>query len=292
MLPSVNGTSHQKIVEAVETTRGRLRGVSPNRDSRGQIIAGLSFGFWTELFKAQHEDLWRGALTRALPGTPQGKRKNVTIALERTRKFRNRLAHHDSLLSQDIPLQLETMLSIAEWIDPDARAWLEQKQRVTSIYAARPVVPVDTLVVSAGIAWPLYQAVSVYVCPPDRVFRPAKYLAFYADKEVKPEVAAILHHRANVEWTDAESARLQNLQGDAHKYDRKVGNAIAESRQRSWTAGRYQIFLLSSPGDARHLTLANPIPNIATGRGSAYVQRHRYTSSHSLQVSSTTAELA
>ncbi len=83
-------------------------------------------------------------------GYPSGSRKNVIVALERTRKFRNRLAHHDSLLAQDILLELDTMLSLVEWIDPDARIWLDGIQRVTKVYTERPVAPVDTLVVPAG----------------------------------------------------------------------------------------------------------------------------------------------
>ncbi|WP_074852629.1 hypothetical protein [Gordonia westfalica] len=291
MLPSVNGPSHNEITTAVETTRGRLRGISPRRDARGQIIAGLSFGFWTAFFKAPYEDLWRSALTYALPGTPSGSRKNVIVALERTRKFRNRLAHHDSLLAQDILLELDTMLSLVEWIDPDARIWLDGIQRVTKVYTERPVAPVDTLVVPAGLAWPLYQSTSVYICPPDRNFRPADYMAFYADKEIKPEVPAILHHRPNVVWTSAEAARLQGLAGDTHKNDRKIGKAITASLSVGWTHGRYQVFLLSSGGHPKHLTLAKPIPHLSTGRGSAYVQRHRYTTHHSLETATSTDEL-
>lgn len=292
MLSSVNGPLHKEIAADVERARERLRGISPRRDARGQIIAGLSFGFWTALFKAPYEDLWRSALTHALPGTPSGSRKNVTVALERTRKFRNRLAHHDSLLAQDILLELDTMLSIVEWIDPDARTWVDGIQRVTGVYTKRPVAPVDTLVVPAGLAWPLYQMTSVYICPPDRSFRPAKYMAFYADKEIKPEIPTILHHRPNVVWTSAEAARLQALAGDAHRNDRKIGKVIAASIAQGWTDGRYQVFLLSSAGHPNHLTLSQPIPNLSTGRGSAYVQRHRYTTHHSLETATNTGELA
>ncbi len=41
MLPSVNGPSHNEITTAVETTRGRLRGISPRRDARGPDHRGV-----------------------------------------------------------------------------------------------------------------------------------------------------------------------------------------------------------------------------------------------------------
>ncbi len=291
MIPSVTGTSHDAISKDVEKTRGRLRGLNARRDTRDQIIAGLSFGFWTELFGSRHEELWRAALRHALPGTPNGQRKNVTAKLERLRPFRNRLAHHDSLLAQDILFHLEEMLTLAEWMSPEARRWLERRERITELYKERPVSPSDTLVVPATDAWELYEANAVYVCPAGRNFRPTSYLAFYADKEIKPQVAKILYHRDNVEWSQSESARLSALTGDAHKNDRKIGSAIAASRSLGWTEGRYQIFLLSSVGHPKHIQLKGAIPHLQKGRGSAFVQRHRYVSHHTLQSATDTSDV-
>lgn len=291
MVPSITGGSHEAITKSVEVARSRLRALSPHRDSRGQIIASLSFGFWTELFGSKHEDLWRSALSDALPGTPAGRRKNVMAKLERLRPFRNRLAHHDSLLSQDILFQLEEMLTLAEWISPAARTWLESQEKVSALYRERPVTPIDTLVVPAADAWGLYNSAGIYVCPAGRNFRPSKYLAFYADKEIKPAIAKILYHRDNVEWSSAEAARLSALTGDAHRHDRKIGAAITASRAAGWTDGRYQIFLLSRAGNPSHIELKGAIPHLLTGRGSAFVQRHRYVSHHSLQSAADTSEI-
>ncbi|WP_063776057.1 hypothetical protein [Nocardia vulneris] len=291
-LPSITGGSHEAITRDIEVTRSRLRGVSSTRDSRDQIIAGVSFGFWTGLFGSKHEDLWRAALSSAFPGTPNGRRKNVTAKLERLRPFRNRLAHHDSLLAQDVLFQLNEMLTLVEWISPTARTWLETHERVTTLYRSRPVTPIDTLVVPANDAWGLYQATSVYICPPGRNFRPSKYIAFYADKEIKPVVARILYHRDNVEWSAAEATRLTGLAGDSYKNDRKIGAAITVSQGNSaWPEGRYQIFLLSSPEHPETITLNSAIPHSQTGRGSAFVQRHRYLSHHALRSAKDTSDL-
>ncbi|WP_280276936.1 hypothetical protein [Nocardia wallacei] len=291
MIPSINGEAHAFISKEIETTRTRLRRISPARDSKGQIIAGVSFGFWTELFGSRHEDLWRAALNRALPGAPRGLRKNVTAKLTRLRPFRNRLAHHDSLLAQDILFHLEEMLSLVEWISPDARAWLERHEKVSALYAQRPVTPIDTLVVPGTDAWKIYESNQVYICPAGRNFRPSTYVAFYADKEIKRAIPRILHHRDNVEWSAAEANRLAALTGDAHKSDRKIAAAITAGRAAGWTDGRYQVFLLTSKGHPAHIELRAPILHQSTGRGSAFVQRHRYLSHHSLQSAKTTIDL-
>ncbi|UTM40108.1 hypothetical protein MX572_26025 (plasmid) [Rhodococcus pyridinivorans] len=291
LVPSITGESHDAISKSIEATRTRLRGLSAHRDSRDQIIAGLSFGFWTELFGSKHEDLWRAALSNALPGTPAGRRKNVTAKLERLRPFRNRLAHHDSLLSQDVLFQLEEMLTLAEWMSPGARTWLERHEKVSDLYRQRPVTPIDTLVVPATEAWHLYENNGIYICPAGRNFRPSTYLAFYANKEIKPTIAQILYHRDNVEWTTTEAARLSTLAGDANKNDRKIAAAITASRAAGWTGGRYQIFLLSRIGDPRTIELKAAIPHLHSGRGSAFVQRHRYVSHHSLQSAKDTSDV-
>jgi hypothetical protein len=92
--------------------------------TRGRIVAGLSFAFWADLFGRRYEDLWRQALCEAFPHGALS-RKAVGARLRRVQRLRNRIAHHDSLLEQDVPASIGDMLEIAGWIDPFARTWLE-----------------------------------------------------------------------------------------------------------------------------------------------------------------------
>ncbi|WP_223885328.1 hypothetical protein [Nocardia colli] len=120
----------------------------------------------------------------------------------------------------------------------------------------------------------------------------SKYIAFYADKEIKPAVARILHHRDNVEWSSAEATRLSGLTGDSHRNDRKIGAAInASLASPTWSDGRYQVFILSSTGHPGHIELKAAIPHLPCGRGRAFVQRHRYVSHHALQSAKDTSSL-
>jgi hypothetical protein len=116
----------QSVFDAkVDTARTRLRSQSPARETRDQIVAGLEFGFWTDLLHGDQEELWRRALCKSFPNS-SGKRKDVLDVLERLRLFRNRLAHHDSLLAQDVPLRLQQMLDVVGWVSADARDWLDR----------------------------------------------------------------------------------------------------------------------------------------------------------------------
>jgi len=103
---------------------GRLeRGKGVTRD---RVVAGLPFSFWTDLFGRRYENLWRQRLHAAFPhGTLT--RKEIGVRLKRIQRLRNRVAHHDSLLGQDVISCLEEMLAMAAWIDPAARGWLESR---------------------------------------------------------------------------------------------------------------------------------------------------------------------
>jgi hypothetical protein len=207
LLPTPGG---EHVADAVAAVRERLRPLG--KESRHQIIAGLTFGFWTGLVGTKYEDLWRDCLHKAFPHS-SGKRKQVAVAVERVRRFRNRLAHHDSTFNVDIPFEHRQVIELASYIDATAAAWLQRCSNVMAVYAERPVTFDDTVVVPAKHAWPLYQECYAYVCRAGRTFRPIQRVAFYADREVKPEIPAVLHRRDNVEWS-ARTASVLRGSGD------------------------------------------------------------------------------
>lgn len=156
-----------------------------------------------------------------------------------------------------------------------------------AVYAHRPVTVDDTVVVPAKHAWSLYESCHAYVCQSGRAFRPIERIAFYVDREVKREIPAVLHRRDNVEWTSEEAGRLR---ASADRFDWKIANVIDTSGP-VWADGRYQVFLLTGDGHPSHRRLSADLPHTGTGRGSAFVQRQRYVSLHSLETAVTTEDL-
>jgi hypothetical protein len=257
LLPIANDAKTQERIDRdVQTVRERLRKEHRNKETRGQVIAGLTFGFWAHLLGPKHDQLWKDRLHKAFPNS-SGRRSDVSAAVFALQQFRNRVAHHDSLLATDVPFRLTQMQDVLRWIDPDAASWLAAVERVNSVQADRPVARRDTVVVGATDAWPLYQQVHAYVCQPGRSFQPVDYMAFYAGQEIHPEIPGIEARIDNVEWTAAEVNRLRAT-GDTR--DLRVADVIDASAQAGWTAGRYQVFLLTEPGMPNHLTLKQPVP--------------------------------
>ncbi|GAA3213263.1 hypothetical protein ACFP63_10255 [Oerskovia jenensis] len=276
------------LEEAIGTARGNLRRIGPERDNRHQIVAGLTFGFWTGMLGRGYEDLWRAALRHAFPHS-RGVRADLAAACNGLRTFRNRLAHPDSLLAADVLFQLRQAVQVAGWIDPDAANWLNSIEQVTAVYADRPVTKFDTVVVPARDAWRLYQAHGLYICQAGRTFRPVERIAFYADQSIKAEVPQITDRQDNVEWTHAEAARLS---GSANSAERQLGAAMADSLGKVWPEGRYQLFKLTHDvGDSRHRRLAGDVPHLPRGKGSAFTQRQRYVSLHGLETAKDTSTL-
>jgi len=105
--------------------------------TRGRVVAGVSFSFWAGLFGRRYEELWRHRLRAAFPHEALT-RKDLSARMRRVQRFRNRVAHHDSLLDQDAPGRLEDVLAIAGWIDPAAQEWLARRTNALAIAQQMP----------------------------------------------------------------------------------------------------------------------------------------------------------
>jgi hypothetical protein len=105
--------------------------------TRGRVVAGLSFGFWRALFDKKNSRLWVSHLHRAFPaGT--GDRAEVAALMSNLVPFRNRLAHHETIMRRPILGHYEEMLTLAGLIDPAASAWIRSVSRVEQFLAERP----------------------------------------------------------------------------------------------------------------------------------------------------------
>lgn len=99
----------------IDDTVTRLR--TNGRLSRHQVVAGMTFGFWATLFS--DDDLWKEALHQVFTDRSGLKRKDVTSQLDGVRRFRNRVAHHDSLLNVDVPMEISSILGLTRRMDVD-----------------------------------------------------------------------------------------------------------------------------------------------------------------------------
>jgi hypothetical protein len=103
---------------------------------RPQVVAALPLSFWKGLFARRYEQLWRTRLRYAFPGA--GLRREILEPLTNLHLWRNRIAHHDSLLGQDLTRRLDEMIAVANAIDPACGQWLATHTEMMALLRQRP----------------------------------------------------------------------------------------------------------------------------------------------------------
>ena len=111
------------------------------------VVSHFMFGTWVYLIKPrvrnqpqQCQQLWHECLSDAFPHADPSDsgRERLGEQLDRVRKLRNRVAHHENLLSVDIRRRLRDMLGILALIDPKLPDLAMQSNRVRSLVRADP----------------------------------------------------------------------------------------------------------------------------------------------------------
>jgi hypothetical protein len=128
----LNADSRKRVGETI--ARVRKDGKKP---TRGRVVAGLSFGFWRALFDRKYHQLWDTHLHRAFPHG-SGNRSELASLMSRLVPFRNRVAHHETIIRRPITTHYDDMLELAGLIDTDARTWIESVTRVPAALEQRP----------------------------------------------------------------------------------------------------------------------------------------------------------
>lgn len=96
------------------------------------IVAELSFGFWTSLFnRATIIDLSK-PLMKVFHHCPRSMRKpdSIRTRLNKARDLRNRCFHHEPLLWQPLHELHHDISEVIAWIDPQLHAWISDHDRV------------------------------------------------------------------------------------------------------------------------------------------------------------------
>ena len=107
----------------------------------GDLIAALSFGFWTRLLDRRYEQLlWPQLLKTTFAGMPKKQRtiRNVAKRFDQVRRLRNRTFHHEPIWHwQDLTMQHDAIIEAISWIEPALLA-LVNIDRFSEIYQAGP----------------------------------------------------------------------------------------------------------------------------------------------------------
>lgn len=122
---------------ALVLRRIRNRGLA---EETGQVVAGLSFGFWVGMLQGQYNrDIWSRHLRSAFPDFPDSRnRKSLAAAAGRVAYIRNRISHHEPVIKLDLAKENATLMELLGWICPHKLEWIRPHCRVSSLLAEKP----------------------------------------------------------------------------------------------------------------------------------------------------------
>jgi hypothetical protein len=117
--------------------------------THGKVVAELHFGFWVGLLSGRyvppgspgsgvdyHDLIWvKGGVGKRFGGA---KRKIIHKRLDRLRRFRNRIAHHEHLLGENLDLVSQDIDSILQLLDPAMGTWVRAMSDVQRVRQLRP----------------------------------------------------------------------------------------------------------------------------------------------------------
>jgi len=120
---------------ALEKAKASLT-MAKKQHEPGRIIAELPFGFWVGLTGKAYssEGLWNRTLHKAFPNQ-RLQRRPCHTALNTIRLLRNRIAHHEPILSRDLPRDHAAILMVSGWISDDTRRWNKQCSPFETVHA-------------------------------------------------------------------------------------------------------------------------------------------------------------
>jgi hypothetical protein len=123
-----------------EKARQRLRKVYTAEYSRDQFIAALPIGIWVHLLDGRyHEAIWRERIRVAFPNLPKTiSRKGVFKKADQLAEIRNRIAHHEPIMTYDLSSLHTSAIESTSWVCEHTSAWAKSHSRVQAVLRERP----------------------------------------------------------------------------------------------------------------------------------------------------------
>lgn len=107
-----------------------------------EIIAELTFGFWTSLLDKRYEQvLWPKIITKTFPFMPREIRTRKTLSkrFNRIRLLRNRVFHYEPIWHwKNLKQQYSELVEALMWLEPKANELLKQECQFLKVYNNPP----------------------------------------------------------------------------------------------------------------------------------------------------------
>lgn len=111
-------------------------GANPTKDD---VVATLTFDFWSNLFRADYDrPLWQRNMHRLLPHASTSTRASFERLLKPINRFRNRIAHHEPIFHMDVSGLYKDILDVVRQRSPVTESWLKNHSTVHEVMRTSP----------------------------------------------------------------------------------------------------------------------------------------------------------
>lgn len=104
------------------------------------IVADLSFGFWSDILEHRiYDELWKTTLHKAFPNRSKGTRRpDAAAPVIKLYRLRNRIAHHEPIWQRNLDDDHDTIIRIASWICPQTSEWIKDQSTLENALNLKP----------------------------------------------------------------------------------------------------------------------------------------------------------
>lgn len=131
------GELDARALKDIATARTRLRRAGAPLLA-GKVVAELNFGFWRFLLARRYTATLWPAMRPAFAHLSTSDRRVLEAPVTRLHTLRNRVAHHEPLLTEPLAERYTDLLTVIGFVDPRLRTWVEEHNSVPAVLAQRP----------------------------------------------------------------------------------------------------------------------------------------------------------
>lgn len=134
-----------RFVRSMQQNR-RNELLNARQETTEQTICELPFVFWQGFFTVRFDDeIWKKHWAVALPNAKhadlQAMRTEVFENLEKIRKLRNRIAHHEPIFNRNPQGDYKRIIKIISYCSQDTADWVKSCQRIDELLKIKPILP-------------------------------------------------------------------------------------------------------------------------------------------------------
>ena len=124
--------------------RKNLTEAKHRQETAGKVIPELNFVFWQRMFTSRfHQRIWQEQIKRFFPNAPQDwseqhLQKSLYRELDKIRRLRNRIAHHEPIFSRDLTDDFQGLEKIIRWRCSETADWMLRNQQVEPLIQQCP----------------------------------------------------------------------------------------------------------------------------------------------------------